>query len=182
MNQMNEEINSCKNELQKLIDLWNELNSKPITDYKSLFQLIHDPYSFFPKEAVNVKIAKDVSVNVNEGPVPNKVYVQCRACKKNIHIGRVDLWSIDNGKTVVLNDTEFERFIHSQDVFAKSEQQKEFAELVVTYVNASNELSEKLRAVQRLPGVPFSLTGRSFPYISDLKLETPTLQSILDVM
>ncbi|HEY5125303.1 MAG TPA: hypothetical protein VIK14_16350 [Ignavibacteria bacterium] len=171
--QMSEEIQTAKTELQRLLDLYNSFNLRSITTYKELFRLIFDPYTVW----------KDAG---SSDPLRNEIYVQCRKTKENIHIGRLDLWNIsEDGKTVILNDVEFQRFTHTSDIFCENDTQAKFARDIIKYVELSNSINATLMALptdRALPGVPFSLTGRYFPYLCCLKLETELLQEILKSM
>jgi hypothetical protein len=190
--QLNAEIASAKTALQKLLDCWNGLELPPL--HKPLFELAHVPLKVY-KEAVSEGVTEPVnngryelkpgvSLNVPDTLCPDELYRRARDCRNQIQTGRPELWSIENDKTVVLNEKAYSDLIHLNDIWAENENQAHFADLCVKYVQYSNDLNEALKGIQtlRMPAVPFQATQRSFPLIASLHLEVDQLKEIIKSM
>src|ERR1035437_7899512 len=127
VNQMTEEIKTAKVELQKLLNLYDNQNLKPIETYKELFRLIHDPAGVF----------KDAG---SSAQLPEDIMIQTMVCRGIEHTGRLDIWLIKNN-SVLINFTELQRFAHINDIVVNNEAQAQFARDAVEFARLSNHLS-----------------------------------------
>jgi len=162
------EIEEARQAAQELLDTWNSLKLPAFT---SLFELIHNPQGVYERAGQG-------------NLLPNILYVAARTARNHIIIGNPDLISVKDNKTVVINEVEAERLVSVNNVYAENETQAKFCRDVVQYVELSNSISQTLMALPttRMPAEPFSRTGRFFPNICTLKLETEYLQEILKAM
>ena len=177
---------------QYLLDCWNSLN---VGECGSLFRLIHDPNGAYrdayksvnevPAVSGKYKVSENATLDITEIPVPNQLYTLARETKKAIMIGHRDLWSIQDGKTVVLNEILADNMIHSHDIYVENEAQRVFAQRCINYVESGTYLFEKLQGMVTMKGsfvVPFSLTGRAFSFINALALEPEALREMLKMI
>lgn len=178
------EIQKAHKTQQKLLDTWNSLN---IGECPDLFQLAHDPYNTYRKAAkipaVNgsYKIGEHF-LEITDIPLPNQIYIAARDSKKCIMTGHRDLWSIENGETVVLNQDLADIMIHSRDVWIENEKQKEFVTHCINYVTGGEYLFQKLQTMISMKGpfnIPFTMKAKGFSFINSLELEPEALREMI---
>lgn len=171
---------------QKLLDTWNALNIGECTD---LFRLIHDPYNVYreavksdaPAVAGKYKIG-EAFMEITDIPIPNELYTSAREAKRCIQVGRRELWSINDGKTVVLNQDQVDVLIHSRDIYVENEAQKEFVRHVIQYMESGNYLNilmQNLLDMRTGFSIPYQIIGRSFGLINALALEPEAVREML---
>lgn len=174
---------------QKLLDTWNALKLGVCND---LFRLIHDPIHVY-HEAVKFrteihspvgkyKISNEAYMDITGIPVPNELYVVAREAKRCIMIGHRELWSVIDGKTVVLHQDRADALIHSHDVWAENEEQKEFVQNVLAYQRSGQYLFSKLNTMLQMNSgymIPFNVIGRSFGIVNELELEPVALREMM---
>jgi hypothetical protein len=136
-----------------------------------MFQLIHDPAAVYQMAG-----GGDL--------LPNILYVNARSARNSSEtIGHPDLLNIEKDK-VVINQTEADRLVNANNIYCESESGAEFATACIEYVRLSNLINDKLMSLpsDRMPAVPFSVTGRFMPIVSRIKLESEYLQEIIKLM
>lgn len=186
------DLEASREALQKLVDVWNSLDLKPCDD---LFQLVTQPEKYYSKivhETTEVPesfgryaLKKDVFVSLLDIPVPDQLYRAAREARKQPFIGLPSLWSISDGKTVVMDANEAETIVKAHCIYVENDEQKKFVEAVKAYQEASNYLHEVItgstgKRVEFM--VPFSITGRALPIISQVKVETDVLRQVLKLL
>lgn len=186
------ELQQAKEAAQKMLDVWNELNIGPLKN--PLFELAHVPQRVHsaavskddtePVTHGRFQVRPGVSLTLTEVPCPDALFRAAHACRMQIQIGRPELWSIENDKTVVLNEALADELLHANDIYAENAAQAQFATLCVKYVEYSNALNEALKNIQtmRMPAVPFSLASRSFPLIAELQFYPDQVREIIKEM
>lgn len=174
---------------QYLLDCWNSLS---IGECVSLFRLIHDPNGTYRDAYKSVndvqtvagkyKVSENAYLNITDVPVPNQLYTLARDARKCIMVGHRDLWNIQDGKTVTVNQEFADNMIHSHDIWIENEAQREFVQHCINYVEAGTYLFQKLQGMVSMKGafvVPFSQTGRAFSFINSLQLEPEALREMI---
>lgn len=185
------ELQEAQEAQQKLLDSWNETDIG--IPCPNLFRLIHDPRGVYNEAVKSVaeipiahgkfQISKDAFLNVLEIPTPNDLYIAAREARRHIQCGRPELWSIENGKTVVLNKEKAEELIHSCDVWVENEKQKEFAEAALRYAEDGNYLVNTLRSMPGLNNVfsiPFTLVGKFSQLICAVQIEPNNFRALIE--
>lgn len=161
---------------QKLLDTWNALKIGPCPD---LFKLIHIPQRVYAQATIPKSDFSDIMTV----PVPNELYIAAREAKRCIQVGRRELWSVIDGKTVVLNQDRAEALINSHCVWSKTPAGKEFANHVKQYKESGKYLYEKLQTMlgmQTAFSVPYTMVGKGFAFINDLEIEATALQEMVE--
>ena len=186
------ELEASREALQKLIDVWNSLELVPCTD---LFQLVTQPEKYYSKivhETTEVpdsfgryQLRKDVFVSLLDIPVPDQLYRAAREARKQPFIGIITLWNIVDGKTVVMDVGEAEKLVKAHCIYVENNEQKKFVEAVKAYAEASNYLHDVItgstgKRIEFM--VPFSITGRALPIISQVKVEIDVLRQLLKLL
>lgn len=175
---------------QRLLDTWNALDlGLPCTN---LFYLIHNPqkvYADAVKEVTTIpishgkyQIAQGAFMQFLDVPVPNELYVRAREAKNQIQCGRPELWSIEDNKTVKLNQELAEALIHSNDVWVENEEQKKFVDSAVRYIETGIYLHDKLinmAGMGTLFNTPFRLVEGHRGFVPKLRLELVQLRELL---
>jgi hypothetical protein len=173
--------------LVKLIDIWDGLDLGPCGD---LWALVTNASAYYtkvfqenvevPAEIGRYQLNKSAFLSVIDIPVPNNLYVQAKAVLKSPAYGYRDIWSLQDGK-IIQDESQAEAVIHSQNIYAYNEHQKELGEAAIEYVRLSNYLDKQFTEIpwQYLPALPFSLVGRHFPNLAMLTLEVEQLRLIM---
>lgn len=82
-----------------------------------------------------------------------------------------------------VNDQKLEKCVNTGSVYAETEAQVEFANNCITYVALGQKISDGLSAMNlpslRVPDCPFVFTGRIYPNLPILKLDTDVLRLLL---
>ena len=169
---------------QRLLDCWNSLN---IGECPNLFQLAHDPYNCYrkavkiPATAGSYRIG-EAFLEIDGVMLPNELYIIAREAKRCIMTGRRDLWSIEDNKTVILNQDVADKLIHSQDIYVENEAQKEFVRHCIAYVEAGEYLYQKLQTMVTMKSavnVPFTMKATGFAFINSLQLEPEAIREMI---
>ena len=162
------EIKAAAEAAQKLLNIWNSYKLPPLSN---LFELVHNPTAVYQRAGAGSLL-------------PDELIIAARVAKDHIVIGNPDLISIQDNSKVVINEAESERLTNVNNVFAENEVQAQFIRDVVQYVALSNSISATLMNLPttRMPGEPVKRTGRFFPNICTLELETETLQEIIKAL
>ena len=173
--------------LVKLLDVWNSLEVGQCDNYLSLVNNAASVYTEAfnstvecPGNIGKYQISREAFLNVVEAPIPNNLYVAAKAVQKTPCFGYPDIWSVVGGK--IIEDAEArEAVIHSRNIYANNEHQKELAIGVIEYVRLSNYLDAQFKEIpwQYVPAPPWIMVGRSFPHLSMLTLEIEQLRVIL---
>jgi hypothetical protein len=96
--------------------------------------------------------------------------------------GHRDLWSIQDGKTVVLNQELADSLLHSHDIYVENEAQKEFVKHCINYVEAGEYLYQKLQTMVTMKAgfnVPFTMKATGFAFINSLQLEPEAMREMI---
>ena len=187
------ELKKAQEAQQKLLDQWNATGIGIPCD--NLFKLMHTPQKVYgdavksqaeiPIAQGKFQISKEVFLNMLDVPVPNELYTAAREARNCIQSGRPELWSIKDNKTVVLNETLAEQLIHSFDVYAENEAQKEVAEACLKYMESSNFLNDKLKnmaGLRTMFGLPFTVVDRFANIVCSLDIEPTNLREMLKTL
>ena len=174
--------------LKKLLDVWNGLEVGPCLDFLSLVHNAASVYTEAFNETVECpgnigkyQISREAFLNVVEAPIPNNLYTAAKAVQKTPCFGYSDIWTIKDSQ--IIEDAEArEAVIHSRNIYAYNQRQKELAEGVIEYVRLSNYLDAQFKEIpwQYIPAPPWTLVGRSFPHVAMLTLEIEQLRTILE--
>ena len=186
------EIAGAKIALQALLDEWNSLDDLPkITNYRDLFKLIHVPQKFYSdqfqaegKKPVQGSFALQPGVNLKftTVPMPNSLWIRAREAKMQIMNGHLELWSIENSTTVVLNETAAEDLVNSMDVWAENEAQKRFIEAVISYKESGNFLHDCLingTSLEFSFSTPYEITERHSGNILKVEIVPDALRAMV---
>lgn len=167
-NQMTKELKAAQAEMQKLLDCWNGFNLKPITTYGGLFRLFYDPDGVY----------KDAGLSDS---LPVEIYIQAAKCRNIEHHGRLELWIIEDGKTVSINESEFHHFTHINDIVVQNEAQAQFARDAIEFARLSNHLADTIMGLPtgRQMGEPYRVVGNPFQVLKKVELQTEYLQELI---
>ena len=151
---------------QELLDCWNELNLPPL---EKLFELIHNPIGVYKR--------------VSEGDIPLNLTSLARKAKNHTVIGNPDLISIKDNK-IVVNETEKERILNINYVFAENKVQEVFARNCIEFARLSNLLSEQIMYLptNRQLAEPFKQVGAPFKILKKVELQVEYVQELIKNM
>ena len=183
------DIELSRNNLQALVDTWNALDLVPLTDW---FQLMHAPQKVHEAAVVQVaevpiaggkfQISKDAFLKILDVPVPDPLYRAARTARNSPLTAMRELWIIEDGKTVKVNQEEADALVYCQNVYADNENQKQFAQDVIKYVELGHKINEVLThmpGTSAIFGVPWRLVGKSFVGLHLLEIEPQQLKYLL---
>lgn len=181
-------IEKAKTSQQILLDTWNSLN---IGECPNLFQLIHDPYTVYRKATNNktpitgkYKVG-EAFLEITDTMLPNELYTACRECKRAIFTGHRDLWSIKDGKTIILNQELADTMLHSHDLFAENEKQKEFIEACTALVESNNKLIPVLQSMLTMRSgfsMPVKVTAAGYSFLQQLELDPEAIHEMIKTL
>lgn len=184
------ELQKAEEALQKLLDVWNSLDLAPL--HTTLFELAYNPQKVHGASVSEVaempivlgkfQLKKDVFLNILDIPVPDQLYRAARECRSHSWTGVPELWSVMDGKTVIMDLDLADSYIYANSVFIENEAQKEIADHVIKYVEISNYLHSKYQELQGMGsqfGIPYTLVERGFPFTARLQLEPIQLRELL---
>ena len=181
------DIEDSRQALQALLDCWNNLDLTKCEDIFSLMvqpQQTHDAavreVTTIPIAAGRFQINKDAFLSILDVPCPNDLYISARQAKRAPFSGARDLWTIKEGKTVILNKKLADTHIYAKNIYAENERQKEVANLFINYIQSSvkiNALLAELPLQHML--LPWQIVARSFPSLYVLELEPEQLRGLL---
>jgi hypothetical protein len=175
------ELDSAQKALQAVLNIWNGLELIPCTD---IFALILNPQKVYgeavnqlavvPVSAGRFQVSKEAYINTLEIPIPDSLYRICREARKFQYSNMPELWSV-SGDQIVLNETEANRLIDSQSIYASGDKVK-LAEDILKYIELTNKLNDKLELLFGRPCEhqmylgKFTITQASYPgpYILEL--------------
>ena len=169
------ELQAAQMSLQAVLDVWNGLDLIPCTD---IFALIMNPSDAYQK-AVNqlaevpvtkgrFQISKAAYIETLDVPLPDSLYRVCRDARKVVYTNMAELWDV-SGNQVVLNQSEAETLINSQNIYVSDPTKQKLAEDLQTFVELFNNLNERLgRELEN----PFSF-GTQF-FIGKFRFEQKT--------
>ncbi len=169
-------INRALDAQQKLLDVWNSLN---IGECSNLFRLIHDVNNSY-KDAI--KTDSDPYKDVLAVPIPNQLYIVAREAKKCIMVGHKNLWSIQGGETVVLNQDLADLLIHAHDIYLENDAQREFVENAIAKVKSDKYFTTTLPSMLTMQSgfdIPFDVTGAGYLWIKNIELNYVALREMI---
>jgi hypothetical protein len=146
------QIEKSRIALQKVLDTWSEADLGICKDITALVLNPEKAYSEAINENVEVpvqpgakyQIAKDVYIQSLSIPVPNQLYVACRDARKLQFSVMMEIWSIENEKTIVLNQDEAEKLIDAMSIYCNDPDKKEMIDKLQAWVKITNYLNQKL--------------------------------------
>ncbi len=179
------ELEAAKAALQALLDTWNNSGLPAITTYAELFKLCHTPQALYAAATKSDADKADEYKSMIAVPLPNEIYIKARAAKNQVYNGKVELWSIKDGK-VTFDQAAVNAFLNSADLVAQNEQQADFIRSCVAFAQASDVLINVLTGLPsaRLPVWPFEVKEHSAwsPQLNRVTLQPDQVKMILRFM
>ena len=145
------DLESARQSLQNVLNVWNSLDLVPCTDICSLvlnpqesYKKAIDELAVVPITAGRFQVNKQAYINTLDIPVPDELYRACRDCRRIQFAGIGELWNV-SGDQVILNESEADHYINAQSIFANGDPGKmKLAKDLVKFTELFNSLNERL--------------------------------------
>jgi hypothetical protein len=147
------ELSQSQEALQSTLDVWGRLELIPCTDIVGLILNPAKCYEDAVDQSVAVpvvpgkyQISKDVWIKNLSIPVPNQLYLTCKAARAQSYCANRDLWSVEGDK-VIMDIDESTSLIERENIWTNDPKQAEVCKKITAMVNAINEGDEVLNGL-----------------------------------
>lgn len=178
------ELDRTQVALQGVLDVWNGLDLIPVNDVVSL---ILNPQTAYgnavnqlaepPSMGGRFQMKKQAYIDTLEIPIPDQLYRICKEARQMTFAAVRDLWTIEEGKTIVMNQEEADKFISEKSIFCDPDKEQ-LAKDIVKFVEVMNMLVEKFPGDLLLESPSashffrgkFNIVQKSFPGLHQLEI------------
>lgn len=147
--------------MQRLLDLWHDLNIGSCTDLSELLMKPERAYTNaieklieLPATTGRFAVKKSALLSTLELPDPTQLYMTAKATRQQPFCASDELWQIvDN--TVQLDETEASYLINSQSIYASNPDKIALAKDLNTFCELYNRLNKQLNG-ELIQGTPWT--------------------------